>query len=143
MKYIILFMLFLSTSLYSQTAKVIQLSPEDANSAKSLYEQKTQIEVEIWHLQDRIKKEYINDPYRWGSTDFEFSDDFKFIVPMIYNFPQYNLGEHENYIIPYSGTIYGTTAPCGTTCLNWVNPVGTTTSFMYSGPIDLTTQGIR
>jgi hypothetical protein len=90
----------------AQTAKVIQLSPEDAAKAKDLYAQKADIEKKIADLQAKIaggytteKKEqqYLNccccgikesdgktyvTQFKdgWGGG-FEYSSDFKFIVP--------------------------------------------------------------
>jgi hypothetical protein len=86
-------------TLNAQTAKVIALSPEDAELAKSLYNQKTALEKKIADFQDGIKKHYLVEvdktssgycwlgkpcpSYRdgWGFGEFEFSEDFKFIVP--------------------------------------------------------------
>lgn len=92
---------------FSQTAKVIALSPEDAKQAESLYQQKKDIEDKIAKLEDLVKNKYliegvplymgcvfieIANPYPnqtnlhycrlagWEGG-FQFSEDFKFIVP--------------------------------------------------------------
>ena len=77
--------------LQAQTAKVIQLSPEDAAKAKALYAQKADIEKQIDDLQQKITATYlaknkeIQESWGWYPwpwlNGFEFSDDFKFIVP--------------------------------------------------------------
>jgi hypothetical protein len=79
-------LLMLSVGLASaQTAQVIQLSPEEALRAKSLYDQKTSIDKQIEYLQAEIADKYIENKnltlqgWMWG---FEYSTDFKFIVPL-------------------------------------------------------------
>lgn len=81
--------------LQAQTAKVIQLSPEDAAQAKALYAQKADIEKQIAGLEQKITTKYLakdksssfwvfnnqeSSPWPW-LNGFEYSDDFKFIVP--------------------------------------------------------------
>jgi hypothetical protein len=107
---IILITMFLTVTSFAQTAKVIQLSPEDAAEAKSLYEQKAAIEQKIEAMEEKVATDYLEDKtkpaaYRYcvkfvgdtcvqgGPKDvhyprrdgwesgFEFSVDFKFIVP--------------------------------------------------------------
>src|ERR1700735_1313081 len=93
----------------AQTAKVVQLSPLDAEKARSLYEQSDRIDKEISDLEVQIGQQYIsNMEPRTGCVNynkaldsvpceepkgktftlqpgwesgFVFSDNFKFIVP--------------------------------------------------------------
>ena len=83
----------------AQTAKVIQLSPEDATKAAALYQQKADIEKQITDLEEKITESYLKgkaDSYFCGvgyicvaspapksgwESGFEYSSDFKFIVP--------------------------------------------------------------
>jgi hypothetical protein len=100
-----LFMLFLIAPLARcQDAKVIALKPEDSAEAKALYAQQKEVEARIADLRYRITKVYLTaakdeeghtNTYSnprgggwvwvrsgWGSGDFAFSEDFKFIVPV-------------------------------------------------------------
>ena len=63
---------------FGQTAKVVALTPEDAAKAKALYAEQARVEENIAQLRDRISMVYL-DP-GWF-TGFEFSEDFKYIVP--------------------------------------------------------------
>jgi hypothetical protein len=86
--------IFLALPLPAQTAKVIALSQEDAKLAKSLYEERDLVNKKIAELDSKVKKDYLlgekgsscgqNGKYYmpgWGCGEFEFSEDFKFIVP--------------------------------------------------------------
>lgn len=97
--------LLIPISMSAQTAKVQALTPAEAAEAKSLYQQKSDIEKKITDFRDSLVKEYVEtkDPkqaanssttwysfgskgqfyYRagWDSDSFLFSDDFKYIVP--------------------------------------------------------------
>jgi hypothetical protein len=122
-------LLLAATTLHAQTAKVIQLNPEDAALAKSLHEQKEALDKKIADFDDGVRKHYLletkkegniltfafcsNGPcptYKQGwSGGFEFSDDYKFIVPtplrpaITYNTcPSYVYGG--NTIIPATAT---------------------------------------
>ena len=84
--------------LNAQTAKVIKLSDADAEQAKALYAEKAQVETKITELEIKIHKDYITlwSPSEqngvsygfpksgWTSLEFEYSDDFKYIVPKPY-----------------------------------------------------------
>lgn len=87
-------LILLTGSLYAQTAKVIQLTPEDANEAKLLYKQKAEVEQKIEDLENKIHGFYLIIHSRdishgqyavpkpgWGTGTFEYSEDYKFIVP--------------------------------------------------------------
>jgi hypothetical protein len=103
-------LLFTATLLFpivmaAQTAKVQALTPFEAAEAKSLYQQKSDLDKRITNFRDSLVKEYIEtkDPkqaagssyawfsssgsgvfyYRagWNNDSFLFSDDFKYIVP--------------------------------------------------------------
>ncbi len=65
---------------YGQNAKVVPLSAEDAAKAKSLYEEQDKVNREISDLQAKIKKFYLS-PLKWPTADFQFSEDFKYVVP--------------------------------------------------------------
>lgn len=93
--------LFVAASLRAQTAKVVQLSPEESTKAKTLYDQKAEIEKKIEALNDQIRTRYLTEPsgksgyycisttgkacvlYKdgWYGGKFTYSEDFKFIVP--------------------------------------------------------------
>ena len=88
---------------HAQDAKVIQLSPSDAAEAKSLYAQQKELDAKFADLRYRITKNYLtaskeeeghtntySDPHGagwvwvkngWGTGNFNFSEDFRFIVP--------------------------------------------------------------
>jgi len=96
MKFLLLF-LFLSLPAFSQTAKVIQLTPDEARQAKDLYDQEQALKQKRADFDDAIRKKHIFDnpekykglyyapgfpPLKEGWTrEFEYSEDFKFIVP--------------------------------------------------------------
>ena len=81
----------------AQTAKVIPLTPAEATEAKSLYEQKALIEFKMKDLEHRIQTSHLLDTstptqnsgflsnfQRWlpgWNGGFQYSEDFKFIVP--------------------------------------------------------------
>ena len=69
----------------AQTAKVVELKPDDAKLAQSLYAQKAEIDRKISDQSADILKRYIGRGglIQYGGWDagFEFSTDFKFIVP--------------------------------------------------------------
>jgi hypothetical protein len=84
--------LLLAPALYAQTAQVVVLSPADAQAAADLYTQRAAIDTKINALKDVLKVKYL-DPVcaaeknvgfwcgsQWASG-FEFSTDFKAIVP--------------------------------------------------------------
>lgn len=90
-------MLLLSTiPAFGQSAKVVQLSPDDATTAKSLDAQQKDIQHQIKAFESRVRKKYLvkttdrNGSCQsldgeiisgWGCGEFEYSEDFKFIVP--------------------------------------------------------------
>jgi hypothetical protein len=67
--------LALPMAMPAQSAKVVALSDADAKLAKSLYEQKAAVEAKIDALNKRIHEQS-----KW-TMDFEYSEDFRFIVP--------------------------------------------------------------
>lgn len=125
---------FLAIPVYSQSAVVVVLDGQDAAQIAHLYAQKADIEKQIKDLKDQIHDKYLVDPHYnqnhglygtpktgWESGDFEFSEDFKAIVPKT------------NYLFTSGACIttpYFTTAPIIT---NTVNPVTSTTT-LQSGP---------
>lgn len=124
---IALALLALSLAAQAQTAKVIELSPDDAAKAKSLYEQKESIDKQIGELEKSVTVKYLaNKDHRGGCTSlsswsepvcvsgvwgvgFEYSDDFKFIVPKIVTpLPAYNgicVGWNCNNVWPTFGAV--------------------------------------
>ncbi len=98
MKILAFLILLIPLPSFGQTAKVIQLTDEEAAQAKSLYAQKTDVDAKISALRDHVTKKYfpgINscttewtdgkrhaycEPYI-APSDFEFSEDFRFVVP--------------------------------------------------------------
>lgn len=94
-----------SSLLNAQTAKVVQLSAQDAAVAKSLHEQREALDKRIAELDALIAKRYLQDTKKDGLTfslctsgpcptykagwsgSFEFSEDYKFIVPRTYSPP--------------------------------------------------------
>jgi outer membrane murein-binding lipoprotein Lpp len=97
---VLLAVILVSVAGFAQTAKVIQLNPDDAGRARDLYAEQKRIEQDIADLQKKIKKEYLTKSKKsdwtggsvcygdtgqiapgWGCGEFEFSDDYKFIVP--------------------------------------------------------------
>jgi hypothetical protein len=81
----------------AQTAQVIQLSSTDSDTAQSLYAEKASVEKQIASLEQKIKKSYLTPAVTGGysfcvnkyctstrgywDNGFEYSSDFKFIVP--------------------------------------------------------------
>lgn len=128
MKALALFLVLAASPLFGQTAKVIQLSPEDAAQAKSLYAQKAEIEKKISSLVDGVHDKYLiishHGPdglygiYKDGwNNGFEFSDDYKFIVPKTYSTPNNccygwetslsSMGCNTFTVTPATGVLYG------------------------------------
>lgn len=75
----------------AQNAKVISLSAEDAAKAAHLYDERDRIEREIMEMTGNITLKYLMvDPkdslhqIKQGWSQFEFSEDFKYIVPKPY-----------------------------------------------------------
>lgn len=117
----LLLVLFLLSPLLlpAQTAKVIQLSPEDAKQAQNLYAEKAEVEAKIADLQNKIKVEYLSEYQEsFGSytlpgweLGFEYSTDFKFIVPKPTPLNLNSLFPSTgncSWIAPATGTITGT-----------------------------------
>lgn len=102
--------MLLTTGAYAQSAKVVQLTDADATQAKSLHDQRDQLDKKIKDFDSSVKHEYLVVSVQpspsvfsgswsgsiasedgksveyvkpgWGPyADFEYSDDFKFIVP--------------------------------------------------------------
>lgn len=82
MKKIILFILIalFSIGVGAQDAKVKYLSTSDASEAKAAYEKFVAARKEWEAVQARVKRIYVTPDISWPG-DFEFSTDFKVIVP--------------------------------------------------------------
>lgn len=93
MKKILIFAL-LATSLGAQTANVIELKPDDALKVKTAWQELQKAEARWKDVNDLIDFSYVEVPYenalisgrsyhpREGfQNGFEFSNDFKYIVP--------------------------------------------------------------
>lgn len=80
MKKMFSFFLFMATVLAAngQSAKVIILEDDDAVKAKALYAQRDKVNQEIIDLQNKIRMRYLS---KWNTQLFEFSEDFKYVVP--------------------------------------------------------------
>jgi hypothetical protein len=115
-------------SAHSQTAKVIQLSASDAAQAKYLHDQAVAALKRESEFTESLREKYLkattsdegqnhtqtrgyafateSSPahegywikYGWGDGSFEYSEDFKFIVPIV-----------KPYTQPSNGTIFGNT----------------------------------
>jgi hypothetical protein len=85
MKILALLSVFLALPVMAQTAKVIELSPEDAKAAKAAYEQRDAANKTIADLEKKVKTKLLQD--KDGKTKdgwlagFQYSEDFRFIVP--------------------------------------------------------------
>jgi hypothetical protein len=154
MKFIVAILLIAALPVLGQTAKVVQLSPEDATKAKQLYDAQLAAEKAYADFQVDIGNRYVSHAVTWPTTacavicpdgdcskaqlctppkptpeqeknshgflfndgwtyGFEFSADFKFIVPK--DAPK------------WTPSVYGGTAPwCGNVLT--VNPIGGTSS---------------
>lgn len=69
---------------YCQTAKVIELSPDDAMAAKAKYDALQKAQTAWYDEQKFIESKYTKLPsgYKDGfSLGFTFSSDFRFLVP--------------------------------------------------------------
>lgn len=100
MKWIAIVILGCSMVAAAQTAKVVQLSPEDAKEAKTLHDEQDNLTARMNAFHDRIQRKYLAakegesyDGLIWSSVDklriksgwfegFEYSEDFRFIVPI-------------------------------------------------------------
>lgn len=82
----------LALSAIAQTVKVIPLSPDEAREAKAIAEAREALDVRDKNLRDKIGNTHLKASQLeqacngikggWGCTlDFEFSDDYKYIVP--------------------------------------------------------------
>ena len=100
--------IFLAVPLTAQNAKVIQLSPEDAKQAKVLHDEQEAIAKKIVEFDQAVRTKYLTAPKEqeghtytynlngswvwvkdgWTTGLFEYSEDFKFIVPVL---PEYLL----------------------------------------------------
>jgi hypothetical protein len=132
----------LSLPAYAQTAKVIALSSADAATAKQLHDDRVAAEKRESDFRVKIQKTYLVEPqnpspkggifsvysactsnilYRtgWGCGKFEFSDDFKFVVPKTSAPQGIILGGGNNGCC----TSYGSNG----TCWNYIAPAFTTT----------------
>lgn len=105
MKWIAIAILGCSVAIGAQTAKVIQLSPEEARQAKSLRDQQDAIAKKIAEFDQTIRDKYLKAAKEeeghtatyslngkwiwiksgWGNGSFQYSEDFRFIVPVPYN----------------------------------------------------------
>jgi hypothetical protein len=71
----------------AQSRKVIVLDPADANQAKAAYAELADAKGKIAKLESTVKDKYLTETVKsckkrkdgWG--DFEYSEDFKYIVP--------------------------------------------------------------
>lgn len=101
MKWIAIAVLGFTLAAAGQTAKVIQLSPEEARQAKALRDQQDAIAKKIADFDQAIRIKYLTAPKDdeghtqtyslngkwiwvksgWGSGSFQYSEDFRFIVP--------------------------------------------------------------
>jgi hypothetical protein len=119
MKKLALLSVFLALPLLlpAQTAKVIQLPDNLAKQAKALYQEKADVEKKIADLQQQITDAYLKQSSNW-SFGFEFSEDFRFIVPKSYTPLPSGSGTaticptypNWNYVVPAYGS-YWSTAP--------------------------------
>ena len=130
MKTIVFAVLFLSASLYAQTAKVVALSADDAKTAKSLYDEQAALDKRKAAFEELVRTRYltvkkgdkewgdegvvfslngsgttIKTSYRagWNYGQFEYSEDFKYIVPKsppINGAGSFQLGSACSYFIP-------------------------------------------
>jgi hypothetical protein len=120
--------IFLAIPLFSQTAKVIQLTPDEAKEAKSLYEQKAAIEAQVVNLHQKIITKYSldNKNSMFPAYDFEYSTDYRFVVPKIpvmspatsCCLPTFNWVSTCGYLGPVVGMAYTTTNTSESVYLN-------------------------
>jgi len=99
MKNVAFAIVLLSVACTAQSARVIQLSPDDAAKVKQLYAQRDAIEKQIADEKDAITAKYlVAKPGQhgnclgkydyapgWNCGEFEYSEDFRFIVPQVGN----------------------------------------------------------
>lgn len=130
----ILLLLALSLPSAAQTAKVIQLTPDDAIQAKTLYDAQIALDKQKADFHTAIVKKYlvvkrgdkdwgdqgvvfsldsagitVKTSYRagWGYGNFEYSEDFKFIVPVPVPTPYSSSYWNACNVIPTSGSVMG------------------------------------
>ena len=132
MKRILITLAFAGT-MYAQTAKVIQLTPAETAEAKHLQAVQVDISKRMQALRGAIEARYISrsnesdgqchtisvgtycprQMFEGWSGGFEYSEDFKFIVPV----------RSSDFVIP-------------ATTSSWVIPaIGSTTTLEYRGPV--------
>jgi len=92
MKWILIAVIGLSMTSMAQTVKVIQLDPSDASKMAILQNRRALLDKEISQLTETIREKYLKAPKAshyygiksgCGLGDFSFSDDFKYIVPLL------------------------------------------------------------
>ncbi len=143
MKFIAIAILGLSMAASAQTAKVIQLSSEDAKQAKMLHDQQEAIAKKIADFDQAVRAKYLTAPKEdeghtqtyslndkwiwvksgWGSGSFQYSEDFRFIVPIPYTPSPSPYPCQSNLAILCGVTL--TPAWSGSTTLTTVPAVGT------------------
>lgn len=107
MKWIAILVLGFSLAVAGQTAKVVQLSPDEARQAKALHDEQDSVAKKIAEFDQAIRTKYLSAPKNeeghtntyslngkwiwvrigWGNGAFEYSEDFKFIVPLVLQTP--------------------------------------------------------
>jgi hypothetical protein len=123
----LMFLCMLVATVIAQSAKVIQLTPAEAAEAKRLYEQQIEIAEQIRKFNDTIRTRHlaatettgsasaimINGKFMplidgWDGGRFQYSEDFRFIVPVVdSNQKPAMFGCSIPYINPASGTSLG------------------------------------
>ena len=100
MKSLLLCVVMLAAAAFGQTAKVVQLSPADATKAKALHEAVLKAQAEEHEFSDSVADKYLGSKERFpetntncemvakfpyykfgGCREFEYSEDYRFIVP--------------------------------------------------------------
>jgi len=109
MKYLtVLLVLLVSIGVYAQNTKVIRLTDSDAITVKKAYDA-LQEANKNWELTQKFIKEKYVDKSTGFEYGFEFSDDFKNVVPKPYNYKECGYGYGGIYTFPSPPCIYYTT----------------------------------
>src|ERR1700761_4934782 len=119
--------IFLALPLAAQTAKGIQLTPEEAKEAQALYAEQKSVELRMADLHQKIVTKYNlgNQNTLFPAFDFEYSTDFKYIVPKL---PSINTN---NFCCPYN-SIISTVVGCGSmTPVTPVTMVGSNDNYPF------------
>lgn len=142
MKKILVALVFLSIVGHGQTAKVIQLSPDDAKQAKALYDEQIALDKRKAAFEELVRTRYLTvkkGDKEWGDEGVVFSINGAGVTVKTsyragWNYGQFEYSEDFKYIVPKSMLINGTgSLQFWNNGCNYINPVTTTAPYAITG----------